>query len=201
MADILRPIQPGDSWVTDEFGNVTGVALSLAGQQTKLPRLTNSGTTPAASQQVALVSGVPINSTPIGSTTASTGAFTTLSASGTVSGVGFSNYLAAPPSIGTTTPGIVKTSNLQATFTDSSGTPGNVTNNSPRGLVAIAAASTAVTVTSSIVTATSLVVCQLQTADGTLTNINSVVPAAGSFTITGNAAATGITKVAFFVVN
>ena len=167
MADILRPIQPGDSWVTDEFGNVTGVALSLAGQQTKLPRLTNSGTTPAASQQVALVSGVPINSTPIGQTT----------------------------------PAAVKTSNLQATFTDSSGTPGNVTNNSPRGLVAIAAAATAVTVTSSIVTATSLVVCQLQTVDGTLTNVNSVVPAAGSFTITGNAAATGITKVAFFVVN
>lgn len=40
----------------------------------------------------------------IGSTTPNTGAFTTLSASGTVSGAGFSNYLAAPPAIGSTTP-------------------------------------------------------------------------------------------------
>jgi len=40
----------------------------------------------------------------IGATTPSTGAFTTLSASGAVSGVGFSNYLAAPPAIGGTTP-------------------------------------------------------------------------------------------------
>ena len=104
-------------------------------------------------------------------------------------------------SIGATTPASGKFSSLAASFTDSSGTPGNVTNNSPRGLVAIAAAATAVTVTNSLVTATSLVLCQLQTADGTLTNINSVVPSAGAFTVTGNAAATGITKVAFFVVN
>ena len=39
----------------------------------------------------------------IGSTTASTGAFTTLSASSTVSGTGFSTYLASPPAIGGTT--------------------------------------------------------------------------------------------------
>jgi len=126
---------------------------------------------------------------------------TTLSAAGAVSGSGFTNYMAAPPSIGTATPGIVKTNNLQATYADSSGTPGNVTNNNPRGLVAIAAAATSVTVTNSLVTATSHVLCQLQTADGTLTNINSVVPGAGSFTITGNAAATGVTKVAFMVIN
>lgn len=39
---------------------------------------------------------------PIGSTAASTGAFTTLSASGAVSGAGFSTYLASPPAIGGT---------------------------------------------------------------------------------------------------
>lgn len=200
MADILRPIQPGDSWVTDEFGNVTGVALSLAGQQTKLPRLTNSTTTPTASQQVALTSGTPINNTSIGATTASTGAFTTLSASSTVSGTGFSNYMAAPPSIGTTTPGIVKTSNLQATFTDSSGTPGNVTNNSPRGRVAVAAAASTVVVTSSLVTAASTILVSLGGADATLTSVR-VTPAAGSFTVTGNAAATGNTALDFLVVN
>jgi hypothetical protein len=43
----------------------------------------------------------PVNGT-VGSTTASTGAFTTLSASSTVSGVGFSTYLASPPAIGGT---------------------------------------------------------------------------------------------------
>lgn len=38
--------------------------------------------------------------TPIGATTPNTGAFTTLSASSTVSGSGFSTYLASPPAIG-----------------------------------------------------------------------------------------------------
>ena len=40
----------------------------------------------------------------VGATTPSTGAFTTLSASSTVSGSGFSTYLASPPAIGGTTP-------------------------------------------------------------------------------------------------
>ena len=43
-----------------------------------------------------------INSSSIGATTASTGAFTTLSANSTVSGTGFSTYLASPPAIGGT---------------------------------------------------------------------------------------------------
>lgn len=41
---------------------------------------------------------------PIGSSTPNSGVFTTLSASGTVSGTGFSNYLGAPPPIGNATP-------------------------------------------------------------------------------------------------
>ncbi len=44
-----------------------------------------------------------INKMSIGATTPSTGAFTTLSASSTVSGTGFSTYLASPPAIGGTT--------------------------------------------------------------------------------------------------
>jgi microcompartment protein CcmL/EutN len=43
----------------------------------------------------------PVNGT-VGATTPSTGAFTTLSASSTVSGTGFSTYLASPPAIGGT---------------------------------------------------------------------------------------------------
>jgi hypothetical protein len=48
------------------------------------------------------ITGGSIDSTTVGATTASTGAFTTLSASSTVSGTGFSTYLASPPAIGGT---------------------------------------------------------------------------------------------------
>lgn len=51
----------------------------------------------------ATVSGVSIQDSTIGSVTPSTGAFTSLSAT-TVSGSGFSDYLASPPVIGGTTP-------------------------------------------------------------------------------------------------
>jgi hypothetical protein len=130
------------------------------------------------------------------------GSFTTLTASGAVSGTGFTNYFAAPPSIGTTTPGIIKTSNLQATYTDSTATPGNVTNNSPRGRVALAAAATTIVVTSSLVTATSMVECQLRSVDGAATAISTVLTGAGSFTITFNGASTGTAaQVDFMVVN
>ena len=52
----------------------------------------------------AVIQGTAVNFSSIGATTAGTGAFTTLSASSTVSGAGFSNYFAAPPTIGNTTP-------------------------------------------------------------------------------------------------
>ena len=48
------------------------------------------------------ITGGTINGTAIGGTTAAAGAFTTLSASSTVSGTGFSTYLASPPAIGGT---------------------------------------------------------------------------------------------------
>lgn len=110
--------------------------------------------------------------------------------------------LAAPGPIGQTTPSSVRTSNLSASFTDSTGTPGNVTNNSPRGRVAFASAASSVTVTNSLVTASSMVIAVLRTADGALTDILRVTPAAGSFTITANGASTGTAAQAdFFVVN
>jgi hypothetical protein len=65
-------------------GSITGVALSG-----------NTLTNP-------VITGGSINNTPIGASTANTGAFTTLSASSTVSGTGFSTYLASPPAIGGT---------------------------------------------------------------------------------------------------
>ena len=62
-----------------------------------------------------------INSTTIGATSASTGAFTTLSASSTVSGTGFSTYLASPPAIGGTTAAAGSFTTLSASSTLAAG--------------------------------------------------------------------------------
>jgi hypothetical protein len=86
-------------------------------------------------------------------------------------------------------------------FTDASGTPGNATINKASGKVAIAVGAAAVTVTNSLVTAASIVTATIQTADATLTFLKSVVPGAGTFTVTGNANATAATTVAFTVQN
>jgi len=85
-------------------------------------------------------------------------------------------------------------------FTNSSGTPGNVTNNSPRGRCALAAAATTVVVTNNLVTATSSVHVQLLTGDGAATQILTCLPAAGSFTATFNGASVGTAAVFDFVV-
>ena len=90
---------------------------------------------------------------------------------------------------------------LTVRTTDGSGTPGAATINRPSGKVAIALGVASVVVTNSLVTANSTILAVVQSADATLTFIKSVVPTTGSFTITGNAAATANCKVAFFVFN
>lgn len=90
---------------------------------------------------------------------------------------------------------------ITADATDASGTPGAATINKPSGKVAIAIGASSVTVTNSLVTTSSIVLASLQFVDATLTQILSVVPGSGSFTITGNANATAATKVAFVVIN
>lgn len=69
----------------------------------------------------------------IGSGTAGSGSFTTLSASGTVSGAGFSTYLASPPAIGSTTPAAGSFTTLSATGaitpSQTAGITGTTTNN------------------------------------------------------------------------
>jgi hypothetical protein len=84
-------------WSTPTTGTVTSVSgtgtvsgISLSGTVTSSGSLTLGGTLDLSSPPA------------IGSTSASTGAFTTLSASSTVSGAGFSTYLASPPAIGGT---------------------------------------------------------------------------------------------------
>lgn len=58
----------------------------------------------------------------VGATTPAAGAFTTLSASSTVSGTGFSNYFASPPAIGGTTAAAGTFTNLAYTGTLTGGT-------------------------------------------------------------------------------
>lgn len=80
-------------------------------------------------------------------------------------------------------------------------TIGAVTINKPSGRANIAAAASSVVVTNSLVTAASRVLAVLAANDATATGIKSVIPAAGSFTITVNAAATGNTAVDWVVIN
>jgi hypothetical protein len=97
--------------------------------------------------------------------------------------------------------GALLAGNIQVDSTDASGTPGAATINRPSGTVSIAIGAASVTVTNSLVTASSRVFATLQFGDATLTTILRVVPGSGSFVITGNANATAATKIAFFVIN
>lgn len=97
---------------------------------------------------------------------------------------------------------VAKEGTLGTDFTDDSANTGNRTVNKPSGISAFAAASAAITITNSCcIASTSRVFAMLQTNDATATSIKSVVPSAGSFIINVVAAATGTTKVAWFVVN
>ena len=120
---------------------------------------------------------------------------------GSGSAAGVNSVLLAPGPIGTTTPNTVKSSNYQGVLTDNSGTPGNTTINTVRGRAAFAAAGSTVTVTSTLVTAASSIFVSLETTDATLLYLLTAIPAAGSFVVTGNAAATATTKFSFIVFN
>jgi hypothetical protein len=88
-------------WTTfNNKGSGTVTSVATAGT---VNGLTLTGGPITASGTVTLGGTLDLSSPPaIGSTAASTGAFTTLSASSTVSGTGFSTYLASPPAIGGT---------------------------------------------------------------------------------------------------
>lgn len=113
------------------WGNVAATSLAVQAANTVVANVTGSSASPTAfpmpsctgatnalgyTSGTGIVCNGSINAAtlggatfaapgPIGSTAASSGAFTTLAASGTVSGTGFSNYLASPPAIGGTTAG------------------------------------------------------------------------------------------------
>lgn len=77
---------------------------------------------------------------------------------------------------------------------------GNVTQNVPAGQVQIAAGQASIQVANSLVTANSIVIPVIQTADATLTSIKSCVPGAGFFTITCNSNATATVKIGYLVI-
>lgn len=72
--------------------------------------------------------------------------------------------------------------------------------NKVAGSVNFAAAAASLIVTNDLVTTNSMVFCQVATDDTTMKTV-SVTQTAGAFTITANAAASGTTRVNFFVVN
>lgn len=80
------------------------------------------------------------------------------------------------------------------------GTTGAQTINKASGTVNFAAAATSLVVTCNQCLATSIVLAVIRTNDSTAV-IKNVVPAAGSFTINLNAAATAETSVGFIVIN
>ena len=89
-----------------------------------------------------------------------------------------------------------------ASYQDATGTPGAATMNVTSGRAAIAGTASSVVITNSFVTATSVVSVTYEgaTLDATMTSLR-VVAGAGSFTVYGNAAATGTVKFSFLVTN
>ncbi len=90
--------------------------------------------------------------------------------------------------------------NDYSSHSDTSGTPGSATINYNRGRASFAAAGGTVTITNANVLATSTVLVSLGGSDATLTSVRTT-PSAGSFVVTGNAAATGTTPFDFVVFN
>jgi hypothetical protein len=92
-----------------DAGNVSTITVNAQGQLTNavntaivIPSssVTGLGTMALQNATTVAITGGSINGTLIGNATASSGAFTDLTASGNVTGVGFANYLNAPPTIG-----------------------------------------------------------------------------------------------------
>lgn len=101
---------------------------------------------------------------------------------------------------------IINASNPQVNYTNSSATPGNVTNNSPSGRAAIASGAASCVVTNSLVTATSKIFVQSESNDLNVASIYVSAVAAGSFTVSASGYGflgnpTASYKFSFLVVN
>ena len=117
--------------------NLKNVALGLVTQPSIVPTgtsntgiyfpSTSSMAIAIAGAMVALFTSTGLNSVAIGATTPAAGAFTTLSATGAVSGAGITALMAAPGPIGSTTPSTGAFTTLSATGDATlSGATGNI---------------------------------------------------------------------------
>jgi len=131
----------------------------------------------------------------VGATTPNTGAFTTLSASSTVSGTGFSTYLASPPAIGGTTAGTGRfttmTANDARDVVFSGGTTtGTITPNAANGNVQTITLSGSITLNAlnTPVSGQSLTLIITQPATGGPFTLTSTMRFAGGFKTLSTAA-------------
>lgn len=100
---------------SDLSGTPTLATVATSGKYSDLSGLPTLGTISSQAASNVAITGGSINGTTVGASTAASGAFTTLSASSTVSGTGFSTYLASPPAIGGTASAAGKFTTLEAT--------------------------------------------------------------------------------------
>jgi len=107
---IYGPLQAQNN--LNDVDSASASLANIGGAPLASPTFTGTVTIPTI-----VVSGGTINGTTVGGSTPSTGAFTNLSSSGTVSGTGFSTYLASPPAIGSSTPSTGSFTALSATGT------------------------------------------------------------------------------------
>lgn len=89
---------------------------------------------------------------------------------------------------------------LRMAYSDTTANPGAAIINKPAGRVKLAAGQTTLVVTSSYAFVTSIIRLVIETADATFTRCIPI-PAAGSFTITGNAAATAAVTISYTIEN
>lgn len=172
-------------------GATVGATTAATGRFTTVESTVATGTAPftvASTTNVANLNASSLNGATfaspgaIGSGTSGSGAFTTLSASSTVSGTGFSNYLASPPAIGSTVANTGAFTTLSASSTVSGTGFSNYLASPPAigGTAAAAGTFTQLTVNGSNVT-TSI----SPTGTGTVT-----ISPAGALTVNPTAAST-----------
>jgi hypothetical protein len=126
-----------------------------------------SGTLTGVSYAAGAITGSTIDSTPIGGTTPAAGAFITLSATGAVSGAGFTARFATPGPIGSTTPSTGAFTTLNSTGGALNGTLGATTPNT--------VAATTITASGTITPA------QVAGIVGTTTNNNAQAGSVGEY--------------------
>lgn len=144
-------------------------------------------TLPASQYSTVNITGGSINGTTIGNSTPSTGAFTTLSASSTVSGLGFSNYLASPPAIGSSAANTGAFTSLSASGTVSGTGFSNYLASPPAIGGSTPAAGTFTTLKATSVDDTS-VLASSTGRTSTLTFVSSTTPTTGGVTLANQVA-------------